>query len=131
MIETARLILRPWRDSDLPLRTAWPLFVINCINWFTDEDSQYLSSFKTGDVWRIPVVTIATPDHWHAPAAILGAAHGKHVYVEKPCGQNPYEGELLTAALRNDVDVIVQSYGALRPAIEDRELRLAERDGRR
>ena len=37
----------------------------------------------------------------------------------------PYRGppELLTAALRNDVDVIVQSYGALRPAIEDRELR--------
>jgi predicted dehydrogenase len=41
---------------------------------------------------------IAAPDHWHTPAAILGAAHGKHVYVEKPCGQNPYEGELLTAA---------------------------------
>jgi predicted dehydrogenase len=42
---------------------------------------------------------IAAPDHWHTPAAILGAAHGKHVYVEKPCGQNPYEGELVTAAL--------------------------------
>src|SRR5580704_16888711 len=44
-------------------------------------------------------LVIAAPDHWHAPAAILGVAHGKHVYVEKPCGQNPYEGELLTAAL--------------------------------
>jgi len=43
---------------------------------------------------------IATPDHWHAPAALLGAAHGKYVYVEKPCGQNPYEGELLTAAVK-------------------------------
>ncbi|HWK08245.1 MAG TPA: Gfo/Idh/MocA family oxidoreductase [Puia sp.] len=42
---------------------------------------------------------IAAPDHWHAPAAILGASHGKHVYVEKPCGQNPYEGELLAKAL--------------------------------
>jgi hypothetical protein len=51
------------RDSDLPLRTAWPLFIINCINWFTDEDTQYLSSFRTGEVWRIPVaggVTAAT-----------------------------------------------------------------------
>jgi predicted dehydrogenase len=45
-------------------------------------------------------LVIATPDHWHAPAAILGAAHGKHVYVEKPCGQNPYEGELLAKALQ-------------------------------
>jgi predicted dehydrogenase len=44
-------------------------------------------------------LVIAAPDHWHAPAAILGAAHGKHVYVEKPCGQNPYEGELLAKAL--------------------------------
>jgi tripartite-type tricarboxylate transporter receptor subunit TctC len=37
----------------------------------------------------------------------------------------PYRGppELLTAALRNDVDVIVQSFGALRPALLDRQLR--------
>ncbi|HVZ57991.1 MAG TPA: Gfo/Idh/MocA family oxidoreductase [Chitinophagaceae bacterium] len=41
---------------------------------------------------------IAAPDHWHTPAAILGASHGKHVYVEKPCGQNPYEGELIAKA---------------------------------
>jgi len=43
-------------------------------------------------------VVIATPDHWHAPATILTVAHGKHVYVEKPCGHNPYEGELLIQA---------------------------------
>ncbi len=43
------------RSSDLPLRTAWPLFVLDCINWFVDEDAQYLSSFRTGEVWRIPV----------------------------------------------------------------------------
>jgi predicted dehydrogenase len=42
---------------------------------------------------------IAAPDHWHTPAAILGAAHGKHVYVEKPCGQNSYEGELIVEAM--------------------------------
>jgi len=41
---------------------------------------------------------IAAPDHWHTPAAILGVTNGKHVYVEKPCGQNPYEGELITQA---------------------------------
>jgi len=43
---------------------------------------------------------IAMPDHWHTPAAILGVSHGKHVYVEKPCGHNPHEGELLIAAMK-------------------------------
>jgi predicted dehydrogenase len=48
----------------------------------------------------LDVVTIATPDHWHTPMAIMALAAGKHVYVEKPCSQNPYEGELLAAAVK-------------------------------
>src|SRR5947207_2859875 len=48
----------------------------------------------------IDAVAIATPDHWHAPAAILACAAGKHVYVEKPCCHNPHEGELLVEAAR-------------------------------
>ena len=43
------------RDSDLALRVAWPVLLLNIINYFTDEDASYLSSFRTGDVWRIPV----------------------------------------------------------------------------
>jgi predicted dehydrogenase len=46
----------------------------------------------------VDAITIATPDHWHAPMGILGLAAGKHVYVEKPCSYNPHEGELLVAA---------------------------------
>lgn len=47
----------------------------------------------------VDAVTIATPDHWHAPMAILALAAGKHVYVEKPCSHNPREGELLIEAV--------------------------------
>ncbi|MGZ5515273.1 MAG: Gfo/Idh/MocA family oxidoreductase [Candidatus Aminicenantales bacterium] len=46
----------------------------------------------------VDVITIAAPEHWHAPMAIAGLQAGKHVYVEKPCSHNPYEGELLIAA---------------------------------
>lgn len=46
----------------------------------------------------IDAISIATPDHWHAPMAIAGLEAGKHVYVEKPCSHNPAEGALLIAA---------------------------------
>ena len=41
------------------------------------------------------------PNHWHAPATILGCKAGKHVYVEKPCSHNPWEGEQMVAAAKN------------------------------
>ncbi|HUC83779.1 MAG TPA: Gfo/Idh/MocA family oxidoreductase [Candidatus Acidoferrales bacterium] len=47
----------------------------------------------------LDAVTIATPDHWHTPMAILALAAGKHVYVEKPCSHNPHEGEMLVEAV--------------------------------
>jgi predicted dehydrogenase len=47
----------------------------------------------------IDAITIAVPDHWHTPMAIMAMAAGKHVYVEKPCSQNPHEGELLLKAI--------------------------------
>lgn len=44
-------------------------------------------------------LVIAAPDHWHTPAALLGLSNGKNVYVEKPCGHNPHESELLIQAV--------------------------------
>ncbi|HMD60839.1 MAG TPA: Gfo/Idh/MocA family oxidoreductase, partial [Opitutaceae bacterium] len=48
---------------------------------------------------NVDAVTIAAPDHWHVPMAIMAMAAGKHVYLEKPCSQNPHEGELLLKAI--------------------------------
>ncbi|SDD63514.1 Tat (twin-arginine translocation) pathway signal sequence [Niabella drilacis] len=48
----------------------------------------------------VDVMVIATPDHWHAPAALLALQAGKHVYLEKPCSHNPREGEMLIASVK-------------------------------
>jgi len=61
----------------------------------TDQDFRNILKDKTVDA-----ITIATPDHWHAPMAIAGLQAGKHVYVEKPCSHNPAEGAMLVAAQR-------------------------------
>jgi predicted dehydrogenase len=47
----------------------------------------------------VDAVTIAAPDHWHTPMAIMALSAGKHVYLEKPCSHNPQEGELLQKAI--------------------------------
>ncbi len=59
----------------------------------TDKDFRAILQLK-----EIDAITIATPDHWHAPMAIAGLQAGKHVYVEKPCSHNPAEGVLLVEA---------------------------------
>jgi predicted dehydrogenase len=55
---------------------------------------------KILDDKTIDVLVCAAPNHWHAPATILGCSSGKHVYVEKPCSHNPREGELAVEASR-------------------------------
>jgi predicted dehydrogenase len=55
---------------------------------------------KVLDDRNVDAVYIATPDHWHAPAAILAIAAGKHVYVEKPCCHNVREGRLMVEAAK-------------------------------
>jgi predicted dehydrogenase len=46
----------------------------------------------------VDAVTIALPDHWHTPMAILALQAGKHVYVEKPCSHNPAEAAMIVQA---------------------------------
>ena len=54
----------------------------------------------------VDALAIAAPDHWHAPATLLALDAGKHVYVEKPCGHNPREGELLVEAQKRHGHIV-------------------------
>ena len=75
----------------------------------------------------IDAIVLATPDHWHAPAAILACAAGKHAYVEKPCSHNAQEGEWLVAAARQHGRVV--QHGTQRrswPAIQEAMAKLRE-----
>jgi predicted dehydrogenase len=78
---------------------------------------------KVLDDKSIEAVWIATPDHWHSPAAILAVDAGKHVYVEKPVSHNVREGKLLLEAARRNKRIVQvgmqsRSAGHVREAME-------------
>ncbi len=75
------------------------------------------------DDQAVDILVVSAPNHWHAPAAIIGCKAGKHVYVEKPCSHTPEEGELALAAARQNKRVVQmgtqrRTWPAIREAIE-------------
>lgn len=64
-------------------------------DYLTSNTKNYTDVRKLLENKDIDVLSIATPDHWHAPMAIMAMNAGKHVFLEKPCSHNPQEGEWL------------------------------------
>jgi len=55
------------KRSDLPLRVAFPILLINALDWFAGADSGLVASYATGKPWRVPVPAGATELWVHAP----------------------------------------------------------------
>jgi predicted dehydrogenase len=54
----------------------------------------------------VDAVIVATPDHWHAPAAVDALNAGKDVYVEKPMVHTPQDGQAIVKAVRANKRVL-------------------------
>jgi phthalate 4,5-cis-dihydrodiol dehydrogenase len=66
----------------------------------------------------VEVVYIATPHQFHAPHAILAAAHGKHIILEKPMALTLADCDAIIAAVeRAKVHLIVGHTHAFDPAV--------------
>ncbi len=61
---------------------------------------------KIFDMKDIDAVAIATPNHWHALATIWACQAGKHVYCEKPCSHNIFEGRKMIEAARKYTPIV-------------------------
>lgn len=87
------------------------LFPPNVRKYFTDKGlrkpKEYQDLRKLYEDKEIDAVSVVTPNHWHALAAIWAIQAGKHVTVEKPCCHNVFEGIKLLEA-RDKYKVIVQ-----------------------
>jgi predicted dehydrogenase len=96
------------------------------ITWLVDPDSRLFDSRRnrvqqrggnmpqtTQDIRRaledqnLHVVSIATPNHWHALMTCWAVQAGKDVYVEKPSSHNVHEGRV-TVQLARQHNRIVQ-----------------------
>ena len=75
----------------------------------------YADFRKLFDQEKVDAVVIATPDHWHVPAAIYTGKRGIHAYVQKPLGLT-IEQDLAIAKLFKENNLVFQ-YGTQQRSI--------------
>src|SRR5688572_8823789 len=99
---------------------------------FRDRDNPvetYIDIRKLLENKNIDAIATATPNHWHALAAIWSIQAGKDVYVEKPVSHNVWEGRKIVEAARK-YNKIVQTGTQSRSQPATQEVIKYLRDGK-
>lgn len=69
---------------------------------------------------KIDAVSVSTPDHTHAAAAVMAMKMGKHVYCQKPLAHSPGEARIMReTAARMKVATQMGNQGTSHPGFRD------------
>jgi hypothetical protein len=128
------------RESDLPLRVAWPLLVLNVVDWFTGGDSAVASSTSVGRSTAIELPENVARARLHGPDGgerEIAVMEGKLTFTPQRAGfyRVVFDGgERIVAAnlserTRRDLapqpELVVGEAVAARPAVREPGLQRA------
>lgn len=69
----------PLDGTDLTLRVAFPVLVVNALDWFAGDDAELLTTYRTGHVWSIPV----DPDEALTEVTVVGPQGSRRAPVSR------------------------------------------------
>ena len=101
-----RGVARTMRDNSpgvayVAVADVWQANADAAKQWAGSDAKSFGDFRKLLELKEVDAVHIATPDHWHAIAAVLACQAGKDVYVEKPTSLTIREGRAMVAAARH------------------------------
>ncbi len=85
-------------SSDLAFRTAFPIMVSNALGWFSGTTGEILPSAKSGDVVRIPLITVE-----NAPLKLTSPSGTQLKMTPVPALNDASDGAIVTTAPLNEV----------------------------
>ncbi|MCC6749808.1 MAG: VWA domain-containing protein [Deltaproteobacteria bacterium] len=62
------------KRSDLPLRVAFPMLVVNTFNWFSGDTEGLVTTYRTGESWRVSLAALGSAAELPAQAQVTDPA---------------------------------------------------------
>lgn len=78
------------RNSDFPMRVAFPVFIFNLLDYLTIDDEDFIASYETGDSWQISLPVDANQS---TKSAVMHEPDGSKKTVSIFDGRTMFYGE--------------------------------------